>query len=209
LWEPSSGIVLFDGVDIRAIPVSYLRSHIAWVPQNGGILSGSIRENLELGREGGVTEADLTLALTQAKVDFLNKLPDGLDTTLGEGGQELSCGQAQRIALARALLRKPRLLILDEPTSQVDPESERAMMEGLAEVRDGLTVLVVAHRLWSVRQADKILVLDDGRITEAGTHDELLRARGLYHQLWMSLGQESHKAQGSLRPVPEDAVKAH
>lgn len=179
----SGGLVLWDGVPLPELKPSSVRAQMAWVPQEPVLFSGTVRHNLLLGRpEANDTELWEALALAHAE-DFVRALPGGLDEPVGERGSRLSGGQRQRLALARAFLRRPSLLLLDEPTSALDAASEAAVSAGLAELMKGRTVLVIAHRLSTVRDADLIVVLDAGRVVESGTHAELVARQGRYAQL--------------------------
>lgn len=181
--EPDSGRILFGGVDLRRFKLRAWRSRVALVPQEVILLHTTVRENVALARPGA-SEAEVVDALHRAQVlDVVRSLPEGLDTVLGERGGGLSMGQRQRIAIARAILRDPAILILDEATSALDPESERAVNAALADLTRSRTALVIAHRLSTVRAADRIVVLDQGRLVEQGRHDELLAAGGLYARL--------------------------
>jgi subfamily B ATP-binding cassette protein MsbA len=182
----SGGTVRWDGTALPELKPSSLRAQMAWVPQEPVLFSGTVRHNLLLGRPEA-TDAELweALALAHAE-DFVRALPGGLEEPVGERGSRLSGGQRQRLALARAFLRRPSLLLLDEPTSALDAASEAAVSAGLAELMKGRTVLVIAHRLSTVRDADLIVVMDAGRIVESGTHAELVARQGRYAQL---LGQ--------------------
>lgn len=181
--SPSGGEVRWDGQPLASLKPSSVRGQLAWVPQEPVLFSGSVRHNLLLGRPGA-SDAQLweALALAHAE-DFVRALPGGLDEPVGERGGRLSGGQKQRLALARAFLCQPSVLLLDEPTSALDAASEAAVGEGLAALMKGRTVLVIAHRLSTVRDADLIVVLDAGRVVEAGTHAELVALRGRYAQL--------------------------
>jgi subfamily B ATP-binding cassette protein MsbA len=182
----SGGAVRWDGTPLSHLRPSSVRARLAWVPQEPVLFSGSVRHNLLLGRPEA-SEAELWEALALAHAaDFVRALPAGLDEPVGERGARLSGGQRQRLALARAFLRRPSLLLLDEPTSALDAESEAAVSAGLAALMKGRTVLVIAHRLATVRDADLILVLEAGQVVEAGTHAELSSRGGPYARL---LGQ--------------------
>jgi ABC-type multidrug transport system fused ATPase/permease subunit len=184
LYDPVTGQILFDEKDHRDIPLSALRSQMAIVPQDIFLFGGSIRENIAYGKPGA-SEEMITEAARQANAwEFISQFPGGLDTLVGERGTQLSGGQRQRIAIARAVLKNPKILILDEATSSLDSESERLVQDALEKLMKGRTSIVIAHRLSTIRQADIILVLDNGRIVEKGTHDELLKVDdGLYRNL--------------------------
>ncbi len=180
LHEPPAGTVLVDGVDVRHVPLARLRGAIGMVPQEPFLFSDSVAHNIAFGREGAPREA-IEAAATAAGLDTdVAGFPQGLDTMVGERGITLSGGQKQRAAIARALLVDPRILILDDALSAVDTATEEAILAKLRDVRRARTCLIVAHRVSTVRDADQILVLDQGRIVERGTHDSLLAHAGLY-----------------------------
>ena len=182
-FDPTAGRVLLDGRDLRDIQLKSLRAQIGLVPQETELFSGSVRENLLYGRLEA-NEAELIAAAEAANAwDFIRKLPEGLDTLIGTRGVKLSAGQRQRIAIARALLRDPRILLLDEATSSLDNESESLVQQALERLMSGRTSLVIAHRLSTIYRADRIAVLDDGRLVEEGSHAELLTRGGLYARL--------------------------
>jgi len=182
--DPRSGQVLIDGVDVRDVGFRSLREAIGYVSQDVFLFQGTVRENLAFGRPGA-TDAEIEEAAKLAEAhDFIVGLPNGYDTIVGERGQKLSGGQRQRLSIARAILRDPAILILDEATSAVDNETEAAIQRSLALVARDRTAVVIAHRLSTVRDADRIWVLENGTIAEAGTHDELAEAGGLYAALW-------------------------
>jgi ATP-binding cassette subfamily B protein len=182
--DPREGQVLLDGTDVRELEWDALRGAIGYVSQDVFLFHGTVRDNLAYGRVDA-TDAQVREAARLAEADaFISALPLGYDTVVGERGQTLSGGQRQRIALARAILRDPALLVLDEATSAVDTETEAAIQRSLAAVTASRTALVVAHRLSTVRDADRIWVLAGGRVAESGSHDELVAAGGIYAGLW-------------------------
>jgi ABC-type multidrug transport system fused ATPase/permease subunit len=182
-YEPDSGTVLVDGTDTRQWPLGGLRAAIGYVEQDAPVLSGTLRENLSFGAPEATGEelADV-LRITRLH-DLTDRLPDGLETFVGHRGMRLSGGERQRVAIARALLRRPRLLLLDEATSQLDAINEAALRETVTDVARLITVLVVAHRLSTVTMADRIIVMDAGRVQATGTHAELVAASPLYAEL--------------------------
>jgi subfamily B ATP-binding cassette protein MsbA len=183
-YEPQSGNITIAGHDIAAVTQSSLRESLAIVPQEAVLFSGTIRENIEYGKLNASQEEIEAAARASNGHDFIRELPDGYDTVVGERGIKLSGGQRQRIAIARALLKNPRLLILDEATSSLDNESESLVQEALERLMIGRTTLVIAHRLTTIERADQIIVLNEGQIVERGTHRDLLALGGLYYRLY-------------------------
>mgnify|MGYP002619748869 CR=1 FL=1 len=189
LYAPTGGDILLDGQSIATWPLEQLRSQIAVVSQEPVLFSSTIAENIRYGRSAASDEEVWWAAGEANAAGFIRELPDALQTSVGERGVQLSGGQRQRIAIARALLRDPRLLLLDEATSALDTESERSVQEALERLMVGRTTLVVAHRLSTIRHADRIVVLDKGRVVEEGTHDALTQRGGLYARLaWQVRG---------------------
>ena len=183
--EPSSGQILIDGTPIDEFTLSSLRQNLSLVSQHVVLFEGSIADNIRYGSNQDADEAKLRSVLEAANLwDFVQSLPQGVNTQIGEGGSWLSGGQRQRLAIARALLKDAPILILDEATSALDNESEKLVQESLEQLMKGRTTFVIAHRLSTVKNADRILVLDEGVIIEDGSHDELLKNSGLYQSLY-------------------------
>lgn len=182
-YEGDEGVVSFDGKSAGEIPVATRRSAMAVVPQEVLLFGGTIRENIEYGRPGASEEEVIEAARKANAHDFINEFPEGYDAMVGPRGVKLSGGQRQRIAIARAVLADPKILLLDEATSALDSESERLVQEALDELMKGRTSLIIAHRLGTVKSADKILVLKDGKVVEAGSHSDLMAKDGTYRLL--------------------------
>ncbi len=183
-YDPRRGTITLDGVDLRRLRLTSLRRAIGLVSQDVFLFHGSVRENITYGSFGVPSERIEEAAKIAEAHDFITKLPHGYDTIVGERGQKLSGGQRQRISIARAIVKDPPVLVLDEATSSVDNETEAAIQRSLERIAIGRTTIVIAHRLSTVRHADRIFVLDQGAIAEVGTHDELVERQGIYAKLW-------------------------
>jgi ATP-binding cassette, subfamily B, heavy metal transporter len=183
-YDVTGGAIRVDGIDIRDVTQASLRAAIGIVPQDTVLFNDTLEYNLRYGRPDA-TDEDLAQAIRQARLDqFIAKLPDGLQTSVGERGLKLSGGEKQRVAIARALIKNPAILIFDEATSALDSESEKAIQAEIAAVSRERTTMIIAHRLSTIVDADQIIVMDDGRIVERGTHSELLANTGVYAKLW-------------------------
>ena len=181
--DPTRGRILVNGVDIRDFRLRSYRDLLALVQQDVFLFDGSARDNIAYGRRDA-TDAEIEDAARRANAhEFIEKLPEGYQTFVGERGVKLSGGQQQRLAIARAILASPQILILDEATSNLDTESEQLIQASMATLLAGRTTFVIAHRLSTIRRADLILLMEDGRVIESGTHEELMDARGVYHEM--------------------------
>ncbi len=193
-YDVTSGAILIDGYDVRDVTTKSLRKEIAIVPQETMLFSTSVRENIAYGNMDASYEEIVEAAKSANAHEFISELPDGYNTLVGERGTRLSGGERQRIAIARALLKNPRLLILDEATSSLDMTSESIVQDALEKLMNNRTTIVIAHRLSTIVNADKIIAVEDGRIVESGTHQELLDLKGLYYKLYnkQSRDNQSH-----------------
>lgn len=184
LYDVDEGAVRVDGTDVREVSVGSLREAIGYVGQETYLFYGSVLDNIRYGSFDASREEVREAARAAEAHEFIRGLPEGYDTMVGERGVKLSGGQRQRVALARAVLRDPEILVLDEATSDVDTETELLIQRSLERLGEGRTTIKIAHRLSTVRDADKIVVLEDGEVVERGSHDELLEREGLYANLW-------------------------
>jgi ATP-binding cassette subfamily B protein len=183
-YEKKSGNILFDNIEIESLTIDSLRSKIGLVSQDVFLFEGTVFENIAYGNIDASIEEVWNAARLSESDKFISELPNQENTIVGERGQKLSGGQRQRISIARAILKNPEILILDEATSAVDNETEAAIQESLETLKEGRTVIAIAHRLSTIRNADLIYVLESGEIVEQGTHDELLNNQGVYAKLW-------------------------
>jgi ABC-type multidrug transport system fused ATPase/permease subunit len=212
LYDPLGGTIEVDGVDVRKYKIDGLRNQIGYVLQETVLFAGTIRDNIAYGK-AGATEAEILEAAKLADADeFIQKMPHGYDTLVGERGATLSGGQRQRIGIARAIIRNNPILILDEPTAALDTEAERSVIGALERLMKGRTVITIAHRLSTIRDANKILVLKGGVVAEQGTHDELMALNGVYADLYhVQFADQTAKVGGATKtpnapsvPTPAD-----
>ena len=190
-YDPTSGAITVDGVDLRQVRAASLRRQLGIVPQEAFLFSGTVYDNIAFGRADATREQVVGAARTVGALDFIERLEHGIDTEVGERGVQLSAGQRQLLAFARALVSDPRILILDEATSNVDLHTEGQLEIALRRLMAGRTSIVIAHRLSTIRQSGRIIVLDGGRIVEQGTHDELIEARGAYWRLYRDWAEQA------------------
>jgi subfamily B ATP-binding cassette protein HlyB/CyaB len=188
LYIATKGAIYIDGVDIRHMNPVWLRHNIGVVLQDNYLFSGSIKENIEYSMPGSPIERIIQASKIAGADEFVSELPHGYDTLVGERGSSLSGGQKQRIAIARALLSNPKILIFDEATSALDYESEKIIQNNMQNIKKGRTMFIVAHRLSTVKDCDKIVVMNKGNIVEVGSHDELMAKKAYYYNLYVSQG---------------------
>jgi len=199
-WDVDRGRISLDGTDVRSLRLADLREAIGVVPQEPALFSGTVRENIAYARPGaGPAEVEAAARAAHA-AEFIERLPERYETLVGERGVKLSGGQRQRIAIARAILKDPAVLVLDEATSNLDTESERLIEDAMEKLLVGRTTLIIAHRLSTVRRADRLVVLDRGRIVEVGTHAALLARGGLYARLYQRQFREDEPAAALVSP---------
>jgi ATP-binding cassette subfamily B protein len=195
LYDVSSGAVTLEGRDVRTLKLSDVRQAIGYVSQDVFLFHGTVRENITYGTFDATDEQIVAAAKVAEAHEFIMALPNGYDTIVGERGQKLSGGQRQRISIARAVLKNPPVLVFDEATSSVDNETEAAIQRSLEKLAVGRTMIVIAHRLSTVRNADVVFVIESGRLTEVGTHDSLVHSGGMYAALWrVQMGERTAAA---------------
>nr|WP_226814228.1 ATP-binding cassette domain-containing protein [Collinsella aerofaciens] len=198
-WEPDGGRILCSGKDIAGFSEESWLAHVSIVFQDVILFDDTVANNIRIGREGASDEEVAEAARTAHCLKFIERLPQGFDTMLGENGASLSGGERQRLSIARALLKDAPVVLLDEATASLDPENETLIQKAVGALCAGKTVIVIAHRLRTIAHADKIVVLDDGLVVEEGAHDDLVSANGLYRRLWdLQLQSSSWGANGRM-----------
>ena len=193
--------ITIDGIEIQSLNLRWLRSHIGIVSQEPVLFNTTIGENIRYGREDATLDDIMHAAKNANAHDFISQLPNAYDTRVGERGAQLSGGQKQRIAIARALVRNPKILLLDEATSALDNKSERIVQQALDKAKEGRTTIVIAHRLSTIRTADVIVALSGGQVVELVTHDQLMERKGLYHDLVTAQVIDEHKEETKGRDI--------
>ena len=183
MYDPQEGAIYFDGVNVRDLAFHDLRRNVAMVSQETYIFMGTVEQNIAYANPSATKEEIIRAAVLASAHDFILRMPDGYDTIIGSAGRELSGGERQRISIARAILANPKILILDEATASVDTETEKAIQESINYLIKGRTTISIAHRLSTLRDADRLVVIDNGEITEEGTQPELTELRGTYYKL--------------------------
>jgi ATP-binding cassette, subfamily B, bacterial len=192
-YDPTQGKIELDGVDLRRVKLDDFRRQVGIVMQESYLFPGSIKDNISYGRPDATLQEVIAAAAAANAHSFILSFPDGYDSYVGERGQRLSGGERQRIAIARAILHNPKVLILDEATASVDTETERMIQEAIENLVDGRTVFAIAHRLSTLRNADRLVVIEEGKIAEIGTHDELMEKEGGIYRKLVDMQQEVNK----------------
>jgi ABC-type methionine transport system ATPase subunit len=207
LYTHNEGLITIDGVDINELSVAWLREKIGVVSQDPILFNTTIGENIAYGKEGATHEEIVRAAKAANAYNFISLLPNNFNTLVGEGGSQLSGGQKQCIAIARALIRDPKILLLDEATSSLDTDSERIVQEALDKAREGRTTIMIAHRLATIQGADMILCINEGRIVEMGVHHQLMAEQGLYYKLVLKNSKDVDRAKEA--PATNDIIRAY
>ena len=189
-WDVNKGQVEIGGIDVKELDPEHLMEYMSFVFQDVVLFNDTVYNNIKIGNMNATEEQVLAAAKAARCDEFIEKMPDGYQTVLGENGSTLSGGERQRLSIARALLKDAPIVLLDEATASLDPESESSIQQAIGRLIQGKTVLVIAHRLRTIAKADKIIVLDDGKVVEQGTHSELMEQNGLYKRLY-TIQQES------------------
>ena len=184
LYDPKEGIVKIDGIDIKLLPTKLVRDNIGIVSQEIYLFIGSIADNIRYAEPDATMEEVIAAAKAAGAHEFIMRLPDAYETRIGSGGQDLSGGERQRLSIARTIIQNPKILILDEATAAMDTETERKIQESINSLKEGRTTIAIAHRLSTLKDADYLAVIQDGRVAEYGTHEELIRRKGEYHKLY-------------------------
>jgi len=196
LYDPNNGKITINETDLRDMTSEHLHENMGVVFQDSFLFAGTFYDNIAYGKPGATLEEIIAAAKAANAHDFITQTSDGYNTLIGEGGQTLSGGERQRLSIARAIIKNPEILILDEATSSLDVETEASIQESLARITKGRTTIAIAHRLSTLRNADRLVVLEKGAVAEVGTHTELLRKKGIYYGLVMAQRQSSRKEAG-------------